>query len=284
MIGYFKETKQRIKLVPDGYSGSDKAKMFLVTVFDSIPNHFRQRLQPIDTALTRIVEGLCRNLMVRVDGFVYEILDRGTFGICYTEFEPFMEQFFRPKNGEVVLDVGANVGKYSFPAAKAVGTGGLVVAFEPHPINYHVLVEGFKRNGLPNFVAFNVALSNFDGFAQMFLGINSGTHSLMVNHRKGVVKVAVKQLDTVVSEMGLKRVDWIKVDVEGSELEVLQGADNMISRFNPQMILEVWNANKAGVDAFLAKHHYRYAVVGLYLGNELGNCEYYYCEPENNCR
>ncbi|MEM4311455.1 MAG: FkbM family methyltransferase [Nitrososphaerales archaeon] len=63
-----------------------------------------------------------------------------------------MWEFFKPKKGEIVIDVGAHIGKYSLPIANLVGKEGLVISIEPYPINYEALIRGIKLNHLKNII------------------------------------------------------------------------------------------------------------------------------------
>ena len=133
-----------------------------------------------------------------------------------------------------VVDVGAHIGYYTLLALKLVGNKGRVLAFEPEPRNYDNLVKNLVRNTgtdeFTNVVVLQKAVSNKNGREKLFISDNSsGECSLveMESRPKITIDVGTVVLDRVLGDMP---VDVIKVDVEGGEMEVLLGAEKLISR------------------------------------------------------
>jgi len=160
------------------------------------------------------------------------------------------------KKGETFLDVGAHVGKYALKIAKVVGDGGLVVAFEPMPNNYRALIEGTKLNDLNNVIALDKAAWNKKCELRLFVAPSTYTSSIKTDFSLGYVKVVAETIDNVVKSLGIKRVDWIKVDVEKAEIEVLQGAQNTLENYSPKLVVEIWKGNEAEVFGFMKKLNY----------------------------
>jgi FkbM family methyltransferase len=141
------------------------------------------------------------------------------------------------ESSAVVLDVGANIGSVAIPAAKYL-TRGRVIAFEPNP----PILNSFKRNvslsRICNLDIIPMALSNWTGPSHLVLGQEGNPGSCFLDEaQKNWPTVNVQPLDEAVAD--LERVDLIKIDVEGSETAVIDGAAQVISRFRPVMILEI---------------------------------------------
>jgi len=144
-------------------------------------------------------------------------------------------------------DAGAHIGYYSLIASRLVGKGGRVVAFEPDPANVDVLRENLLRNGVSNVDVITAALWSHSGVVTFQRSASEGPE---VSSRRGaVVAPNGKGL-----EAGLIRVEaltldafaadydpptMIKIDVEGAEVEVLEGAQNLVARIRPVLLLEV---------------------------------------------
>lgn len=140
------------------------------------------------------------------------------------------------KEGMTVLDLGANFGYYSLVAARQVGKGGLVVAFEPMPENMALFQRSIKANGFDNIITVQKAVSNTCGKQRLFLGNDPMVHSLYEEYaREGSIEIDVTTVDEFTKSHNLN-VDVAKMDVEGSETKALEGMRETISR-NPQLKL-----------------------------------------------
>ena len=143
------------------------------------------------------------------------------------------------KEGAVFVDVGAHIGRYSFVLAKLFPNA-KVIAIEPNPEAYQALIKGIKANGLRNVTALNIALSDFDGVAHLYIKYNTAISSLVEGDDSfKIINVPVKRLDTVMEELGINKVDIIKIDVEGDEFHVIKGAVNTIKKYKPVLIIEI---------------------------------------------
>ena len=179
--------------------------------------------------------------------------------------------FLRP--GDVCFDVGANIGVYSAVFARLSGDARLVHSFEPVEHIRRKLEANAKLNGLGGLNVNDFALGSEPGTLEMQQireGHFRGGTSTLAN--TGVVdeigkqhfisrEVAVTTVDQYVRETGLTTVDFVKIDVEGFELEVLKGATDTLSRFSPTMILE-YDVSRIGEEAgtlrdLLSGHGYR---------------------------
>lgn len=144
------------------------------------------------------------------------------------------------KKGDVVIDIGAHVGIFTLRASRRAANG-LVVAIEPHPLNYKLLVENVRRNELKNVVTLNMALSSYDGVTKLYISDQSGRHSTARHFTGKYVEVIVKKLDSVLKDLKLEGVNMIKIDVEGDELRVLKGAEDTLRRNNVYLAIAAYH-------------------------------------------
>lgn len=125
-----------------------------------------------------------------------------------------------------VLDVGAHIGIYTLKIAKKNGAKGLVVAIEPESQNFRFLAQNVVANGYSNVVLLNTALSSREGQVSLYVGI-SGTHTLLPRSSKKV-EVQSTTLSALGKKFKNKNFDLVKIDVEGAELDVLKGGENLL--------------------------------------------------------
>ena len=155
---------------------------------------------------------------------------------------------FKPETDQIVIDVGANYGDSAIWWAKTFGSK--VIAFEPLIDVFNVLEENIKLNHA-DVIAYNLALGNGEeisgsSFGNMF---SSG----------GGIKFRTKKLDSY----SFERVDILKIDVEGFEMEVLLGAENTIRQFKPRIIIETHSRElRRKCHAFLSSLGYSLKVEG----------------------
>jgi FkbM family methyltransferase len=178
----------------------------------------------------------------------------------------------------VFIDVGAHVGKYALQVARIVGNDGLVLALEPHHVNYEALLKGIQLNGFRNIVALNVAAWESDCRLKLFIHEASIYHSVKIDKRLGYVEVEARAMDQVIAELNIKQVDWIKIDAEDAETEILKGLEKTLATFTPRLIIEVQWKNLRKVLNLM--ENYRYAVKPIPSEqNPKDRVGYFYCEP-----
>jgi len=154
------------------------------------------------------------------------------------------------KEGEVVVDLGANIGYFTLLAAKLVGKNGKVFSFEPEPRNYGYLKKNIEINDYKNVVAVQKAVSDKNGKTRLYIcDYDTGHHT--INKFEGVrayargrlVKEKSVEIETVTLDEFFKGkeelIDVIKMDVEGAEALVLAGMDNILKKNKKlQMFIE----------------------------------------------
>jgi len=133
------------------------------------------------------------------------------------------DHFFTPERGFITLDVGANIGVYALMAAKKVGSEGKVIAVEPESENCKLLMKNVRVNKHKNIVPIKGALSSFEGKSQLYLSAYSGKHSLVVKGSRQV-EVPVTTTTKLLNKLDVAKVDLMKIDTEGAEIEVLKGS------------------------------------------------------------
>jgi FkbM family methyltransferase len=147
-------------------------------------------------------------------------------------------------DGMVVFDIGAHIGLMSVILAQKVGDTGKVFSFEPTPATFEVLRNTIRINDLENvIVPVQAALSSKSGKAMFYISDDMADSSnSLVNYRGGKrnerpTEVQLYAMDDYVDNKNLQSVDFIKIDAEGAELEVLQGSEKTLQRFRPSVIL-----------------------------------------------
>ena len=170
-------------------------------------------------------------------------------------------EFLNLKKG-VFIDVGANLGKYTIMVGKKLKENGTVISIEPEKQNIKLLNENIKINGLKNVIVIEKACSNKNGKSTLYLeGTTFGgtSHSLEKHkHHVGEIIVDIETLDSIISKLKFKRVNLVKIDVEGSELEVLHGAEKIITKYHPKIICESFDKeSEEKITNFLKKFKYQ---------------------------
>jgi FkbM family methyltransferase len=174
------------------------------------------------------------------------VLDSALLWGCFENAElRFVEKFLAP--GMCVLDVGAHHGLYTLLASKRVGNDGKVIAFEPSPRERRLLARNLHLNSSSNTLIEPFALGNKPSKAKLYLvqGGEDGCNSLRppaVSASTQTEIVDVDSLDRYLEKAGIDKVDFVKLDVEGAEREVLLGAQGLLaasSRARPVILAEV---------------------------------------------
>jgi FkbM family methyltransferase len=206
-------------------------------------------------------------------GWWLTINDKCSNAIFTNNFEKaewcFVESIL--KEGMTFFDIGAHHGFYTILAAKKVGSSGCVIAFEPSPRERGRLLLHLKLNHCTKLKVEPLALASQDGESTLFLvdGKGTGCNSLrppVVSEPTKTINVSTMTLDNYLKKTNIHRVDFIKMDVEGAELEVLKGAKRLLSQnLRPVVMAEVydirtnpWGYPASSIYDFLAERNYHW--------------------------
>lgn len=150
----------------------------------------------------------------------------------------FLQKHLAP--GGVMIDVGANEGRFSLLAASIVGPEGRVLAFEPNPETAARLRS--RAAAYPQVTVHEAAVTSKPGTTMLYLHTeNPAEHSIAaanVVRRGGKIQVTTTTLDSLVDS--IPRCDVIKIDAQGADARVLKGARRLLKRFHPRVIFELW--------------------------------------------
>jgi FkbM family methyltransferase len=177
----------------------------------------------------------------------------------------FLHRFL--KREMVALDVGANLGEYTLFMAKRL-TAGHVISFEPMELIRIQLQENVQLNNFKHVIIFDFGLSDKQQQLQLHEvdDGNEGLGTLFLGDKRSrrSIEITLESLDDKWDSFQLLRLDFIKIDVEGSELFVLQGAKKTIARFRPFILVEISEENfkaagyhTADVETFFKEINYQ---------------------------
>ena len=150
----------------------------------------------------------------------------------YDEMENFFLKYLRP--GDVVVDVGANIGWYALLCAASVGPQGRVYAFEAHPVTFRYLEENTGLNDFDHVELYQLAIGNAYGEIQLSDSPSDDLNKVITGDG---VSVAQRRLDELIPA---EPIALIKIDVEGFELFVLQGAIGILEHVQT-ILFEIWD-------------------------------------------
>lgn len=182
-------------------------------------------------------------------------------GLYELEIQELLSRELKP--GMVFYDVGANAGFFTMLAAKLVGSEGKVVAFEPLSENIRSIEDQVELNGFYHCKVVAAAVSNIAGQAFMTQAANLSMGRLSSSATvPGTLEVPTVTLDDVVGTTPYP--DFIKIDVEGAEVDALEGAKNLlVHEPRPRWLIELHGHEKAsGVWKVLADYGYTITSIG----------------------
>ena len=158
------------------------------------------------------------------------------------DYEPWLKKHFKTliTKGANILDVGANIGFHSLYFAELAGAKGHVISVEPIPQNFEALEKNIALNSFSNITTVQKALASEERLIEIGIDINNqnpGAFSLFNNGEKKL-KIACTTGDMLLNKLGIRKIDFIKIDVEGFELEVLKGLSKTIEKDRPVIVFE----------------------------------------------
>lgn len=183
----------------------------------------------------------------------------GGIVICES-FQEGMYEYYPIEEGDTIIDIGAYVGTFTLKALLAVSEGGKVVAVEPSPAN----MKYCKRNcrHFPNVVFVQKVITDKVGRAKLYLSSGGACHSLIYPHKHSR-EVEATTVDSLVKDLGLAKVNLIKLDIEGANLMALAGAEETLKRSEVRLAVAAYHKQPNGkpelpyVRAFLEERGFR---------------------------
>lgn len=175
--------------------------------------------------------------------------------------EPEVRREFMLKEG-VALDVGANIGMLSMPLAKMLGNKGRVISIEAEKNNTELLRKNVKINDLKNVFVVGKGAYYKKGKINLNLdGYGTGGHSIQETNVSGLGKkqlIDVDTIDNVLKELQIQKVDLIKMDIEGGEIDALKGAKKTLKKCHPKIIFEALDeGKKRKIENLLSQYNYK---------------------------
>jgi FkbM family methyltransferase len=179
------------------------------------------------------------NLTEGIDLAIYlSVFERSTYVALQSLIKP----------GDVVLDIGANIGAHTLPLAQSVGDSGKVYAFEPTDFAFSKLLRNIQLN--PGIISRIVAVQAFlgerddaipddDVYSGWPLSFDGPVHEKHLGRAESLGGAKPIVLDDFIRTRELKRVDAVKMDVDGFECHVLGGARELLHKYRPQLIMEL---------------------------------------------
>ena len=256
---------------------SEKASVEEITLtHDKMGNYLATRADSIYNSLIKLT---------REDPFSFtKVKDNGDYKMYYHPlildevlmmsgvWEIYVKRTLTVGPNDVFIDVGAHIGSYTIPVAKKAQK---VIAFEPNKYTFELLTKNITLNHLTNIEAYNVAVSkkrgvvsfmyeNHSAYSRILDGSQSSNTTVIENAKQpytnNIHLVNTIDLDSVLLKED--RVDWIKIDVEGHELDVLEGAMQTIRMHKPKIIIEIWPRNLEKIKTMI--HSVGYSMEHIY--------------------
>jgi FkbM family methyltransferase len=163
--------------------------------------------------------------------------------VVYGTHEPDATQVISRcvKQGDTVFDLGANIGYYASLFLGLLGDAGQLICIEPAPTNAAVLRRNIARyDGTGRAIVIECAVGRESGRALLHLASESNWHSLhRRNDHTGSVQVDVWRLDDLVAHLQLRRLDLLRMDIEGQEVDVFAGMQGVLRELRPKLVMEL---------------------------------------------
>ena len=170
-----------------------------------------------------------------------DLIQRQLYFQGYFEYKEtkLFEKHIRP--GMTYLDVGANIGWHTLVAARLLGPNGTALAFEPVLKTYSHLEKNIQLNKLNNVKLFNCALSNANGIFPIYpVSLNNDGGNSLFSFQDGlepIESISAKIGSEILMSAGIKKIDFCKIDVEGAEINVLEGLDSFFKEKRIQTLM-----------------------------------------------
>jgi FkbM family methyltransferase len=161
----------------------------------------------------------------------------------------YIRDFIPIKKDSIVVDVGAHIGSFTIIAATLASR---VIVYEPVASNYEMLTKNVKLNGLQNVSIFEMAVSEVSGFSDIYIydDASTGTHTLYKTSNTSLTKrIQTISLDEIITKESLPTIDFLKLDCEGAEHEILKNISQETAIKIRSIVMETHRINfKSSID------------------------------------
>ena len=151
-----------------------------------------------------------------------------------------IKNIFEVKNDAVVFDIGAFKGDTAYFFSKKCSNKARIYAFEPDENNYKILLKIKDKYKLNNVIASNILFSNLE----------TEINFLSMDLNRPAIKMKSTTIDKFVEENNIEKIDYIKMDVEGAEKNILEGAIKTIKKFKPSLAIAIYHGGKLFMEDF----------------------------------
>ena len=193
-------------------------------------------------SIGRIIHSFSKSDFVEIEG--RKMFTQNNDGLALSIFkiyEPNQTEIVKKyvHEGDIVIDIGAHVGYYTLLMAQLVGENGKVYSFEPDPVNFQLLKKSVEINGFENVVLIQKAVSNITDKVKLFLGDNDSAINRIYDAKLGDAKESIDVESVTIDEYFKENdelVNFIKIDSEGSEVKIINGMKQFLSR-NQELVM-----------------------------------------------
>lgn len=256
-----KKVKKAISFIVPKGNAKEKIKLFFYSLFKK--------------------NGISFDLLFEGNKVVYKTNFRDTVLFTNEALYPIAEDFnyyqhfYKTKKDDVVIDAGANMGHVSIFLSKKVGANGKVYCFEPDKFNVELLNSNRSLNTdlNDNIIIEDLLLWNENILVDFEEAGTVGSSAVWFSENAKIVKKQAVTLDSWAEKVQLTRLDFIKMDIEGAEIEALEGCEEVIKKYNPNFAIasyHIVNGERTyiKVEAFFKKINYPFKTV-TFRGNEI---------------
>lgn len=209
---------------------------------------------------------LKNQVYVARSGLVAGLKRRGGFGFIPRKTLSREHLFLKSLDftGKTVYDIGGHIGFMTLFFARQVGETGRVVTFEPNPQNYQAILDHIQLNDFKNVQVIQIGLGRRQETLQFVVAGASAQGSVEASRQKQLLKqkgakafqIEIDTLDNQMALNNLPKPDFVKIDVEGLELDVLSGMAQTISQYRPEMHIELHGVQEEVVVKLLLAQGY----------------------------
>jgi FkbM family methyltransferase len=160
-------------------------------------------------------------------------------------FDPVGIRFIKNQlyEGEIFVDIGANVGAYSLIASKLVGKSGKVIAFEPASKSFLRLLKNISLNGITNIIPERFVVIDKSSHTDLYIAGSQNMGMSSIYHHDSETGITEKvesvSLDDYIEKKEISRISLIKIDIEGSEFLALKGMQKVLTGMRPKILMEL---------------------------------------------